>query len=172
MPKGKPLTRQVSAPVEAQIEKIRVARMNSTAPSDRDWSGRFVPGQRAEYEIRHYTHTTQLLIQRASFQRLARDIAIAISAEKYDEWKDGQVGRTVKYREMSPLALGCVWLLTWGWLLGFLVGFWLAVLLAVLLACFRCLVGWPLGCFSRCWVAWLIACWVAWLVLGAVRCCT
>lgn len=93
MPKGKRLTRQISAPVEAQIEKIRVARMNSNKPSDRDWSGRFVPGQRAMYEIRHYSHTTQLLIQRASFQRLARDIAIAISAEKYDEWKEGEVGR-------------------------------------------------------------------------------
>eukprot|EP00438_Fugacium_kawagutii_P007224 Skav218013 [mRNA] locus=scaffold2344:187916:188904:- [translate_table: standard] len=90
-PKGKALTRQISAPVEAQIEKIRVARMNSNKPEDKDWSGRFVPGQRASYEIRHYTHTTQLLIQRASFQRLARDIAIGISAEKYDEWKGGQV---------------------------------------------------------------------------------
>lgn len=121
MPKGKRLTRQISAPVEAQIEKIRVARMNSNMPSDRDWSGRFVPGQRAAYEIRHYSHTTQLLIQRASFQRLARDIAIAISAEKYDDWKEGEVGRKPwcpKALHLDALASS----LTWGWFLGLLVG--------------------------------------------------
>lgn len=75
----------------------------------------------------------------------------------------------------KSLALGCAWLLTWGWFLGLLVGsltcWCLRCLAAVLLgwligglvACFSCLVGWSLGLGA----GWL-GCLMAW---GAVRCC-
>eukprot|EP00435_Cladocopium_sp_Y103_P008308 s1611_g2.t1 len=72
-------------------ERIRLQRMNSKAPEDRDWPGRFNPGQRAYIEIRHYSHTTNMLISRSGFQRLARDMCQQVSQEKYDEWKTGQV---------------------------------------------------------------------------------
>ena len=91
MARGKRMSRQTTSPIEDHIERLRLQRMNSKAPEDRDWQGRFNPGQRAYIEIRHYSHTTNMLISRSGFQRLARDMCQQVSQEKFDEWKTGQV---------------------------------------------------------------------------------
>lgn len=92
------------------LETLRRDKYKTTAqvlpidPTPESQKRRFRPGERTQQEIKHYQSTVNLQFQKVPFQRLVRDLCIAVKEEEMDGGGLGE-GGGLRFESQALVAL-------------------------------------------------------------------